>query len=177
MNGRFTIILIALVSLALGMATRYGLSVRDKSQASVPEPQLVDLKGNQHPLSEWRDKVLVVNFWATWCPPCREEMPMFDALQTQLGSRGVQIVGVAIDDPAEVRAYLQRHPVSYPILVGSDAVPAWADSLGNELSALPFTVIFDQTGRNRYQHTGLLTREVLLDELDPMLQDQVSGPE
>jgi thiol-disulfide isomerase/thioredoxin len=135
----------------------------------LPEPTLVDLKGGSHALADWQGKVLVLNFWATWCPPCREEMPEFDALQKELGDKGLQFVGVAIDDPSVVRDFLAKHPVSYPVLVGNASVPDWADSLGNELSALPFSVVFDREGHKVYAHTGVFRRQELLEKVNPLL--------
>jgi len=86
--------------------------------AALPEPLLVDLAGHSHHLSEWKGKVLVVNFWASWCKPCRDEMKEFSKLQSTWEAQGLQFVGIAIDDPANVRAYLKDNPVSYPIWVG-----------------------------------------------------------
>ena len=96
-------------------------------------------------------------------------MPEFDALQKELGDKGLQFVGVAIDDPAVVRGYLAKYPVNYPILVGDAGVPEWADSLGNELSVLPFSVVFDREGRIRDVHTGLFRRQELLEKVSPLL--------
>ncbi len=158
---------IALIAMLAGfMAYRW---VSAPPPPARPEPALVDLDGGSHRLAEWQGKVLVLNFWATWCPPCREEMPEFVALQKELGDRGLQFVGVAIDDPALVRGYLEKHPVNYPVLVGDAAVPDWADSLGNELSALPFSVVFDRDGRKVETHTGVFRREQLLEKLKPLL--------
>ncbi len=136
---------------------------------ALPEPMLVDLDGRAHALADWRGKVIVLNFWATWCPPCREEMPAFAELQQSLGDKGLQMIGVAMDDPADVRGYLAEHPVNYPILVGDASVPAWADSLGNEIAALPFSVVLDRQGQVRYAHTGVFRREQVLEHVMPLL--------
>ena len=159
--------LIALVAMAAGLISHRWTSA--PAAVVMPEPTLVDLQGGSHTLAEWRGKVLVVNFWATWCPPCREEMPEFDDLQKELGDKGLQFVGVAIDDPAVVRDFLAKHPVIYPVLVGDGSVPAWADSLGNELSALPFSVVFDREGQKVYAHTGVFRRQELLEKVNPLL--------
>jgi thiol-disulfide isomerase/thioredoxin len=162
--------LIAVAAMLAGFITYRWTSV--PSAVVMPEPTLVDLDGGSHGLAEWRGKVLVLNFWATWCPPCREEMPEFDALQKELGNKGLQFVGIAIDDPAVVRSFLAKHPVSYPVLVGNANVPDWADNLGNELSALPFSVVFDREGHKVYAHTGLFRREQLLEKVNPLLGAQ-----
>lgn len=161
--------LIGLLALLAGVMVQRWVSVSAPPAVVLPEPTLVNLNGEAHRLVEWRGKVLVLNFWATWCPPCREEMPEFDALQKELGDKGLQFVGVAIDDAEVVRGYLARHPVSYPILVGDAGVPEWADSLGNDLAALPFSVVFDREGRIHYAHTGVFRRQELLDKVSPLL--------
>lgn len=138
--------------------------------AALPEPLLVDLEGRSEHLSDWKGKVVVVNFWATWCQPCREEMKGFSKLQDTLGAQGLQFIGIAIDDPATVRAYLQDYPVNYPIWVGGQEVPAWADSLGNDLSALPFTVILDRNGIQRHARVGLFPVDPLLQIVTPLLE-------
>ncbi len=164
---RLLLAMLALLALIAGFLAHRLLSTR--LPAPLPEPTLVDLDGHAHRLADWRGQVLVVNFWATWCPPCREEMPAFAALQAELGGRGLQFVGIAIDDPGEVRAYLARHPVNYPVLVGDARIPDWADSLGNRLSALPFSVVFDRDGRQVFAHTGLFRREMVLEQVLPLL--------
>ena len=157
--------LLTLAALGAGILTQRLLV----GEAPPPEPPLTDLDGHRHALAEWRGKVVVLNFWATWCPPCREEMPAFVALQEELGERGLQFVGVAIDDPGAVREYLKKHPVNYPVLAGDSGVPAWADSLGNQLSALPFSAVFDRDGRKVHTQTGLFRREQVLTVVAPLL--------
>lgn len=168
MARRWVYAVLAVVALAAGMATQRWLS-GPAIPPPRPVPILVDLAGHAHQPSEWRGKVVVLNFWATWCPPCREEMPVFAELQQALGGRGLQFIGVAIDEPEEVRAYLQAHPVNYPILVGGPEVPAWADSLGNEFAALPFSVVLDRDGRQTLAKTGLFRREQVLEAVGPLL--------
>jgi thiol-disulfide isomerase/thioredoxin len=157
-----------MISLGAGFAVYRALHESDLSP--LPEPQLVDLEGRGHSLSSEKGKVVVVNFWATWCQPCREEMKTFSALQGRLGDQGLQIIGIAIDDPEVVRAYLREYPVSYPIWIGGAETPAWADSLGNELSALPFTVVFDRSGQKRNVHVGALNEDQLLERVMPWIQ-------
>jgi thiol-disulfide isomerase/thioredoxin len=166
--NRASMLALALAALLAGFLTQRWLKPPPVSPP-LAEPVLVDLQGGRHALAEWRGKVVVLNFWATWCPPCREEMPVFAALQQEYGERGLQFVGVAIDDPAEVRAFLAKHPVNYPILVGGSDVPGWADSLGNSLSALPFSVILDRSGQVVYRHVGVFRRDQALNELKALL--------
>ena len=125
-------------------------------QLSFPDPQ-----GQPQALSQWRGQVVVLNFWASWCAPCREEMPDFDALRTRYRGDGVEFVGIAIDNPANVAQFLQRQPVSYPILVGEGAAHALARALGNPSGALPYTIVFDRDGKVVLSHLGRLPRATL----------------
>ena len=108
---------------------------------------LADLEGHQHDLAEWRGKVVVLSFWATWCIPCRRDLPVFKALQTEYGSRGVQFVGIAMDSAALVRRYVFLEGLNYPQLVDYSKAQKLDRLLGNKLGALPFTVVLDREGR------------------------------
>lgn len=108
---------------------------------------LADLKGQPQSLGQWRGKVLVVNYWATWCYPCREEMPFFSRLQDKYRDRGVQFVGISIDNAAKIAEFQKLTPVSYPLLIGDMDVMANSAAFGNTLQALPFTAIFDRQGK------------------------------
>ena len=103
--------------------------------------------------------MLVVNFWATWCEPCRREIPLLNELQAEYGERGVQVIGVAIDEAAEVRAFLESLPVSYPIVVGEqEAVDALA-GFGAEMTVLPYTAFVRRDGKIEALHAGEIKRD------------------
>ena len=120
-----------------------------------------DLQGHRQALSQWRGQVVVLNFWASWCAPCREEMPDFDALRTEHRANGVEFVGIAIDNPAGVARFLQQMPVSYPILIGEGAAHGLARQLGNPSGALPYTIVVDRDGAIALSHLGRLPRATL----------------
>jgi thiol-disulfide isomerase/thioredoxin len=124
-----------------------------------------DLEGRSQPLSQWRGQVVVLNFWASWCAPCREEMPDFAALRTQFRPKGVEFVGIAIDNPASVAQFLQQNPVNYPILIGEGAAHGLARELGNPSGALPYTIVLHRDGGIVLRHLGRLPRATLEDAL------------
>lgn len=121
---------------------------------SVLAASIADLNGTPRALEEWRGKVVVINFWATWCPPCLKEMPAFVRLQDRYGARGLQFVGIALDSREEVAKFVEQHGIDFPILVGEEDVAAYMQRLGNTIGALPFTVVVDRDGAIRHTHQG-----------------------
>lgn len=108
---------------------------------------LPDLAGTAQPMAQWAGRVLVVNYWATWCTPCRDEMPAFSRLHEKYAHRGLSFVGISLDEAEKIRTFIQTTPVSYPLLIaGPEVLQATAD-LGNGPQGLPFTVIFSRDGR------------------------------
>ena len=122
---------------------------------------LPDLKGDKQPFAQWRGKVLIVNFWATWCPPCREEIPQFIKVQEKYRSRGLVFVGVAVDKKDAVRAYADEIGINYPVLLGDLEAMDLSRKAGNRAGALPFTLIIDRTGKIIATKFGGLTQEKL----------------
>lgn len=108
---------------------------------------LTDLKGQPQSLGQWRGKLLIVNYWATWCHPCREEMPGFSRLQDKYRDKDVQFVGISIDNAEKILEFQKTTPVSYPLLIGDMGVMENSAGLGNTRQALPFTAVFDRQGR------------------------------
>lgn len=103
----------------------------------------------------------MVNFWATWCTPCREEMPGFVKLQSRWQDRGVQFVGIAQDDPAKVAAFGRELGVNYPLWLGEEGVMSLSRRLGNRLGVLPHTVLLDGQGRVLESKIGVFAEPVL----------------
>lgn len=107
---------------------------------------LPDLSGQLQPMAQWKGKVLVVNFWATWCPPCKEEMPEFSRLNAKYAPNGVQFVGISIDSAEKVQAFQKETPVTYPLLISTLDTLDLSSDLGNRAKALPFTIVLRPDG-------------------------------
>lgn len=120
-----------------------------KTQAvpeDVPDIRMPDLNGTERSLRAYLGHPLIINFWATWCAPCRREMPLLQQLWTQNQAKGLNVVGIAVDSRAAVEQYLQHTRVGYPLLVGEDAGSAAVDRFGIE-PVLPFSVFADAKGQ------------------------------
>lgn len=130
---------------------------------------LPGLDGKNHSLAEWRGKVIVLNFWATWCPPCREEIPLLIALQKRRAAEGLQVVSVAIDNETAVRPYSQSAGINYPVLLGGDEALDLVARYGNSMGALPFTVVIDRDGAITGRKLGAFTASELESFVEPLL--------
>ena len=119
--------------------------------------------GEPFALSELRGRALVLNFWATWCPPCVEEMPELAALHTEIAGRNATVLGIAIDSPSNVRQFLTKTPVNYPILLGGMGGSDLYRRLGNTADALPFTLVLNARGELVERRLG----RIRFDELRP----------
>ena len=134
-----------------------------------PDFTLPDLEGAMHNVAEWDGKVLAINFWATWCPPCRKEIPEFVALQRKYAGQGLQFIGVALDQPDPVRRFAAEQQMNYPVLVGEMEVIQVAESYGNVAGALPYTVLVGRDGRIAFVQAGPLSTEQAEAALTPLL--------
>ena len=160
-----------LAVLALGVAaTTAGFFAYRWLAAPQAQPQAVELRpdlefggldGQRHRLSEWNGKLLLLNFWATWCAPCLKEIPLLVQTQRQLGTRGLQIVGIAMDDVEPVRQFQKQLGINYPVMVGGADIAEAMDRLGDQLGAFPFSVLIAPDGRVIGRQSGGLSPEEL----------------
>jgi len=133
-----------------------------------PDFELRDTEGRLRRVAEWDGKLLVVNFWATWCPPCVHEIPVFNMLQRRYAGRGVQFLGIAIDDLDNVKTFIAEVGLDYPTLHGQLDAMDVGRAYGNRLGGLPFTVLVGPDGNVVHRHAGPLdeaTAESLITEL------------
>ena len=168
-SGSWLFVAVALAALVGGYllhaATgRGGIDVRPLLAVSMP-----DLEGKPRKVADWAGNVVVVNFWATWCPPCLKEIPEFIRLQEKLAGKGVQFVGIAADQPEKVRQFAAKMQINYPILLGEMDVIEMARLAGNTSGGLPFTVVLDRKGRWVQSEMGALDEAKLSGILAPLL--------
>jgi thiol-disulfide isomerase/thioredoxin len=160
----FYAIPLAILALVAGIwlaQTRYAPQAPALPAAALWQLAYPDTQGRPQALSQWRGRVLVLNFWASWCAPCREEIPDFVALRAQYAAKGVEFVGIAVDNQANVAQFMQRQTINYPILIGEGAANNLARQLGNPSGALPYTIVLDRDGNIVFKHLGRLPRAKL----------------
>jgi thiol-disulfide isomerase/thioredoxin len=144
------VLLVALLAAAAGIGYqqwRMKASPEPGATQALTAARFPDLAGQAQGLEQWRGKVLVVNFWATWCAPCREEIPAFVKLQEKYGAKGLQFVGIAIDQASKVQPFASEFGMNFPVLIGSADAIELTRRLGNKAGVLPFTVILTRDGR------------------------------
>ncbi len=131
-------------------------------EAIYPEFRLTDIDGVERDFAEWSGKHRLLNFWATWCAPCRREIPLLKEFQDEHGDDGYVVIGIAVDFPEEVAAYAEAAEFNYPILVGQEDAMAVAETSGIEFIGMPFTMIVTADGELLDTHTG----EILAEDLE-----------
>jgi thiol-disulfide isomerase/thioredoxin len=129
----------------------------------------LDLEGRTRRLREWRGQVLVCNFWATWCAPCREEVPLLVAAKQHYAGKGLEIIGIGIDHAEKIRDFAANYLVNYQMLVGGSETTEIMRDLGNKASALPYTVLLDRSRRLVGQRLGAFRKEELAQVLMGLL--------
>jgi thiol-disulfide isomerase/thioredoxin len=148
--------------------------------ARLPEFSLNDLTGKPTSIAAWSGKSLVINFWATWCAPCRREIPLLKTLAADWADRDLEVVGIAVDHADKVRQFAGQFKIDYPVLIGEQEALDVAAKFGVESPALPFTVFTDRRGEVVALFVGELHRpqaEFILSELQNLNQERIRLPE
>jgi thiol-disulfide isomerase/thioredoxin len=168
----------ALIAGVAAIALAAGIYVRMESRTTSPSADAVsaltkaefkDLSGHSGSLERWRGRVLVVNFWASWCPPCREEIPGLVRINGQLAGNGLQVVGIAVDSADKARESAAELRIDYPVFVAGLEIIDLTRRLGNRAGGLPFTVILDRHGNLVKAHLGLISEAELTQIVAPLL--------
>ncbi len=136
-----------------------------------PGFELQDHEGTLRNIDEWNGKVLLVNFWATWCPPCKKEMPAFMALQEQYAEQGFQVIGIALDDVESVSDFSDTLGVNYPLIIAEHAGIDLSRQYGNHIGALPFSAFVDHDGKIALTQTGELSKKQVEEIIKPLLEN------
>ena len=139
----------------------------DMTGSPRPEFSLPDIHGRPRSVSEWDGRVILINFWATWCLPCLKEIPELLALQDEYGELGLQVLGIALQKPDAVTGFVAEHNMTYPVMAGEAEVIVIAESYGNRAGALPYSAIIDRHGYIAFTKAGPITK----DEVENLLVD------
>lgn len=173
------IVVLALAGAAAGLVA--GRALRPDPRAALdavpadalermpPATALPDPQGREHALAQWNGQLVLLNFWASWCAPCIEEMPLLDRLQQRHAARGLQVVGIASDSVEPTREFLAAHPVDYAILIDDPAKGDLSRVLGNRHGVLPYSLLIGRDGRILARHAGNFSESSLEDWVAPHL--------
>jgi len=132
--------------------------------------KLKGLDGKNHSLDEWKGKVIIFNFWASWCAPCQYEIKDLVKIQSEYGNKGLQVVGLGLDEARKLANVKRTLGINYPVLVGDPAINGdLLTEWGNEKQIVPYTVVINKEGKIVYIHRGQLTRETFKDFILPLL--------
>lgn len=190
MNNK-VLIIVAITAALAGMVLARILSAPETSPTQAPAPQaaigkaspqalapitgpapefsLPDLQDKPHNITDWRGKTVLLNFWATWCPPCREEVPLFVDTQEKYKNRGFTIIGIAIDRKKDVENFVDSYFINYPVLHTQEKANALMARYGNRVAALPYSVLIGPDGNLIARRTGAFHKAELLGLLDKHL--------
>jgi len=133
-----------------------------------PDFTMTDLQGVQRSISEWDGKALLINFWATWCIPCKREIPMLNQLASEYEGRDFNVLGIAVDTPENIQEFMQTIPLEYETLADEDVSQDVAFQFSNSFLVLPFTVFLDHQGRIFWMQVEEIHREevdMILDKI------------
>ena len=170
------IYLVAIIFLGFSFSRIFLMPSEKNAPSTAPlyTSMINDPDGKPQSLKQFQDKTIVLNFWATWCEPCREEMPELSQVYAENKSKNLVVVGIAIDEEKAVKSYLKKTKVDYPIFVDEDKGVILSKNLGNNEGILPYTVIIDSEGNIQKTILGRVHKDQLDAILKPILQPSKS---
>jgi cytochrome c biogenesis protein CcmG/thiol:disulfide interchange protein DsbE len=162
------LILVFLIVFVITNANQAATSMSDSQNA--PGFSLKDLKGNEISLSDYKGKVVFLNFWAIWCPPCRQEIPGFVEVYNQYKDKGMEIIGISLDkkNPKKMQRFMDKYKINYPVVFGTQEVIM--DYKPGQF--IPVTIIIDQKGKIRHKHIGFLDKGSLKDYFVRLIKEK-----
>jgi len=167
-RNRIIVGAVGIAAIGLGAATgwhRLRSTAPDDAVARFYAMSLPDAAGRPFAFSSLAGRPLVVNFWATWCPPCIEEMPELSALYAERSPLGLKMIGIGIDSPARIADFSARTPVSYPLVAAGMGGTELGREFGNAAGVLPYTALIDSRGRICFRIVGRLKLDILRQQL------------
>ena len=156
----------AILGIGLSSFKHRTTEAKDQAVELFLKEELKGPDGAIHATKEWRNKILVLNFWASWCPPCVEEMPTLAKAYSLYKDKNVLFVGIGVDSPSNIRQFLEKTPINYPITVNPIEGVNWAKNMGNPSGGLPFTVLVDEKGVIKKTKLGKISEDELKSWLD-----------
>lgn len=177
MKKTLSILVIAALGLAGGFFANRLINKPTANPAKVetgtpeyaPAFSLKDLQDSLRHSKEWQGKVVMVNFWASWCPPCVREIPSFIKLQKDYADKGLVIIGIALDNKQNIVDFTDPMDMNYPVLMAEKEGVALAKAYGNRLGVLPYTVVINRQGKIVYTHRSELTYDIAAKVIKPLL--------
>ncbi|MEM7565188.1 MAG: TlpA disulfide reductase family protein [Pseudomonadota bacterium] len=144
-------------------------TVHSEQQLALAAIPLESLNHESSIINDWKSQVLVVNFWAPWCAPCREEIPTLRKISSEYPQDKVVILGIALDGEEAVRQFAAEYEINYPLFLAGNRIPMYNAAFGNPSGSLPFTAIINQDQQIIYKHNGIVTKADLDDQLKNLL--------
>lgn len=171
-KNKFALSAIAVLFAALGIffGVRQMMPPTPKTSAvdKLLSESMTDTSGQLQHLAQWKNKVLIVNFWATWCAPCVQEMPELSALQAEIAPINIQVIGIGIDSAANIAEFGAKYKISYPLYTGGLNATDLSREFGDKEGGLPFTVLIGRDGKVRKTYLGRLKMEELRKDLSSL---------
>jgi peroxiredoxin len=147
----------------------------DSGRPAIPDISYPDLSGESHNLQQWKGRVLLLNFWASWCAPCLAEIKHLVEFQRKFGSHGLQIVGLGLDEPRKLQNVQRSFQINYPILVADQKQSrSILNEWGNKTGLIPYTVVFDRQGKVVRAHRGIIDEQQFETLVMPLLEPTIN---